>query len=148
MGFSSIAISDLFADPFFTGDFPRFLGGNGHRTRALVDSRERHPLLHLNVAQTDTTVEVSCEVPGVKQEDLSVIVNANQLEISGKRDSTTSGTLVHNERWSGHFKRTLKLPFVADTESVEATYSRGILAVKITKAALAQERRIQIKKGQ
>lgn len=147
MAFSSVAISDLLADPFFTGDFSRFFSTTSQARNGRTDSREHHPALPLNVAQTGTTLEVACEVPGVKQEDLSVIVTANQLEISGNRGEPISGTLVHNERWSGRFQRTLKLPFAVDTENVEATYSCGVLTVKLTKAALPQEKRIQIKQG-
>jgi len=102
----------------------------------------------VNVAYQDDSVRVVAEVPGVALEELSVVVEGKNLEISGQRQPRpqVSGTKVmRQERWTGEFRRLVELPFEVDSDSVEAMCSRGVLTVTLKRRQSIQPRKIAIR---
>lgn len=90
----------------------------------------------LDVAETDTAIEVSVEIPGVAKEDLDVTVQGDVLVIKGEKSSDTEEKekdyhLV--ERRYGSFRRHVPLGFVPDEGAVSAGYDQGVLKLTIAK---------------
>jgi HSP20 family protein len=55
------------------------------------------------------------------------------------------GDLVRRrERFAGEFSRTVELPFEVDTEQVEARYARGIVEIRVPRAAADRPRKIEV----
>jgi len=101
-----------------------------------------------NIAETDKTVEVSMDLPGMKPEEVKVEMHEGQLWITGERkeEKEEKGKTWHRvERRSGQFRRVLSLPTNVDAERVDAKLADGVLHVTLPKAAGATAKSIQVK---
>ena len=103
----------------------------------------------INVGSTPSSMEIYAFVPGVDPNDLDLQVHRGLLSISGERRparSTEEGncSVYANERYSGHFKRTVSLNDEVDTDKVEARYCDGVLRISLPRREAAQPRRIAI----
>ena len=104
----------------------------------------------LDVHETDGSVTVTVEVPGVDEKDIDVSVADQMLTISGEKKSEfehKEGDRYRSERSYGKFSRSISLPFAIDPDKVEAKYDKGVLKLTIVKPAEAQllARKIPIK---
>ena len=90
----------------------------------------------LDVAETDTALEITAEIPGVSEDDLDVTVQGDVLILKGEKSSDTEDRqkdyhLV--ERRYGSFRRQVPLGFVPEQGAVSATFDNGVLKLTITK---------------
>ena len=106
----------------------------------------------VNVAETPDSIEITAELPGVEDKDISIDVNGNRLIISGEKKAESKKEdkdwhLV--ERTYGSFQRSISLPFEPSTETCDAQFNNGVLRLKIAKPQVSapQSRKIQIKSG-
>ncbi len=104
----------------------------------------------VDVSETENTLEVEVELPGVDEKDVEVTLSDNVLTIQGERkqereEKKKDFHLV--EQSYGSFARSISLPFEVDTNAVKANFSKGVLKVTLPKpaAAKAKTRRIEIK---
>ena len=91
---------------------------------------------------------IKAEMPGLDADDFQVDVTADTLTISGNRkDKTVSENSRYHrhERGSGEFMRTIQLPFMVDTESVNATIKNGLLTIKLQRAEADKPKKIAVK---
>ncbi len=101
-----------------------------------------------DVKETPEGYVFKCDVPGVKESDLSVTLTGNRLSINGKRESErkeSGDTYYTYERSYGDFSRVFTLPDGVDPNSVMADLKDGVLTVSIRKSEQAQAKRIAIK---
>lgn len=89
---------------------------------------------------------VRAELPGISKDDISIKIQGNYLEISGKRViETPEGFKSHrNERSSTTFSRSFTLPDEVDAEKVDAALKDGILYLTLPKSEAAKPRQITI----
>ena len=90
---------------------------------------------------------VLADVPGVEPKDITITAEAGVLSIRGERRSekkTSEHGYERAERATGTFLRRFTLPEGADTESITAKHTNGVLEVTIPKQAKAQPRRISV----
>ncbi len=90
------------------------------------------------------------DLPGMKQEDVSIEFEDNVLTVSGERKSQHEerGEGFHRvERAFGSFSRTLTLPKGIDPEGISAGFEDGVLEVRIPKPEERKPRRISIGVG-
>ncbi|QDU62418.1 18 kDa heat shock protein [Planctomycetes bacterium Pan216] len=102
----------------------------------------------VNLVETDDSLEVSVELPGIKPDDVDVEIKNNALWISGvkKSESEEKGKAYHRiERHHGEFQRVIPLPTEIDEEKVDATYRDGVLRIEIGKSDQVKPRRIHVK---
>ena len=100
-----------------------------------------------NVAESDTGLEVTVDLPGLKQGDFHVELHDGELWISGekKEEKEEQDNTYHRiERHYGQFRRVIPLPKSVDKEKVDAKYSDGVLTVTIPKTEEAQPKHIEI----
>ncbi|MEM8790327.1 MAG: Hsp20/alpha crystallin family protein [Pseudomonadota bacterium] len=87
-------------------------------------------------ASDDANYEISLELPGVKQDDIDVSIDGNLLTIKGekrvKRESK-EGSVYFCERQYGAFRRSFRLPSDAQGDKIDATFTDGVLLLKIPK---------------
>lgn len=106
---------------------------------------------HLNVSETATVIRITAELPGVSQDDVEITLDDNMLTIRGEKrfeNKDEKENFHFVERSYGTFQRSLRLPFPADPEQVQAAFNNGILTVTIPKSkAQDRSRRIQIRGG-
>lgn len=102
----------------------------------------------LDVSETDTTLEVKMDVPGVKPDDIDVQLSGNLLTISGKRaeEKEEKGKTFHRvERSYGSFSRSVTLPCDVKDDKVDAQIHDGILRVTLQKSEEAKTRKIKVR---
>ena len=137
--------SGLWDDPWrelrrLQRDMNRLFDGRGLRGRPEFPA--------VNVYGNDETVLVTAELPGMEPGDIDVSVDGNALTIRGDRkpDAVKEGTAAHRrERGAGGFARSVQLPFRADPDKIEATYSKGVLQVSVRPQETEKPRRIAVK---
>jgi HSP20 family protein len=92
----------------------------------------------LDLYETDTAFVLEADLPGVKEEDVSVEVENQELVLHGQRACehvTTQGNFHCRERQEGQFTRRLRLPASVDQENIRAEFDNGVLRVTLTKIA-------------
>jgi len=103
----------------------------------------------VDVAETDSEIAVTAELPGVAEEDIHLSLVDNILTIQGekkaeetKEDKEKKYRLV--ERSYGSFQRAIPLPFKADADAVKASFKDGVLTVAIAKPPEAEPKSTRI----
>jgi HSP20 family protein len=102
----------------------------------------------LDVSETDSTVHISAELPGVKQEELDVEVQADTLRVSGEKkdERVVNDHQFHSvERRFGRFERTVTLPAEVDGTLAEATFKDGVLSITLPKLKPITAQKITVK---
>jgi HSP20 family protein len=104
----------------------------------------------LDIAETEKELVVSAELPGVSEKDVEVTLAGNLLTVKGEKKighKEKNGDVWYAERRYGSFSHSMRLPFVATDENVEAKFENGVLVVRIPKPAELQKpvRRIEVK---
>jgi len=91
---------------------------------------------------------VLADVPGVEAKDINITADKGVLTIRGERRSEKADAAKNGyeriERTTGTFLRRFTLPETANTDSITAKQTNGVLEVSIPKHPKAQPRRISI----
>lgn len=106
--------------------------------------------LPMEVQETEDAIKVVAELPGVEEKDVTVELTGDLLSIRGEKKSSEErkeGGWHLAERRYGTFARTLRLPYPAEADKVEATFKNGVLTVTLPKPAELQQqaKRIEVK---
>jgi len=103
----------------------------------------------VNLWETNGELYAEAELPGVKQEDLEVLVAGGELTIKGQRPMPANGSQAFHrrERTAGAFQRTIRLPVDVDASKVEATLHDGVLSITLPTAEAARPRKIPVQSG-
>jgi HSP20 family protein len=102
----------------------------------------REPLT--DIWETDDSVMVKLELPGVKKEDIGLKITEDQIEVkaeSKKEEKTVKEGFRKFERQYQGFYRCLGLPTDVIPEKAEASYKDGILEIKIPKTEKAKKKK-------
>ena len=102
----------------------------------------------INISETDNKLSIDVEIPGMKKEDINIGIENGALTISGERKNRNEeeGRKFHRvETHYGTFERSFQLPDNVDEESIEATYTDGILQIDINKKEEKVKKQIEIK---
>lgn len=102
----------------------------------------------LDISENADEVTVRAEIPGVKPEELDVTVNGDVLMLSGEKKESTEKKdkdYWHAETRYGAFRRQVRLPTDVDAEKVDASYTNGVLTIRLKKSNVAKAKRITVK---
>lgn len=96
-------------------------------------------------------ITIAAELPGVKDEDISVSMYHDMLTIKGEKKSKKEEKGENHymsERSFGSFTRSLRLPYDAEANKVEAEFDNGVLSIRIPrpKSHVMEEKNIKVKK--
>jgi HSP20 family protein len=100
----------------------------------------------VDVFEKDGNLVVKAELPGAKKEDIEVTLDDGDLVVRGEKKSESEVKDEHYyrmERSCGSFYRRLSLPFETAAESIQATFTDGILEVRIPKPAAVDRPKAQ-----
>lgn len=103
-----------------------------------------------DVVETEKTVEVSLELPGMDEKDIDVSLTEDTLTIKGEkkleREESRKGYYL-SERSYGSFYRTIPLPPGVATDGAEAKFKKGVLTITLPKTAeaAAKVKKIEVK---
>jgi HSP20 family protein len=90
----------------------------------------------VDLYETSDAFVLEADLPGVKEEDVTVNVENGDLVLQGWRSlekSHSDGRFHTMERSSGHFMRQMKLPESVDTNAIQAEFRDGVLRVILPK---------------
>ncbi len=91
---------------------------------------------NVDVFEKNGDIVVKAELPGVKKEDVKLLVDDGDLVIEGERHAESEvkeKDYYRMERSFGSFYRRLPLPEGIQTEQVKATFSDGMIEVHVPK---------------
>jgi len=138
---------DRLFDNFFNGfgSFGTALAGNGKDVWTGLGPA-------LDVKDTDKELVITAELPGVDEKDFDVTLVGDLLTIKGEKKhehEEKNGEREYIERSYGAFSRTVRLPFEAGDQDVEAKFDKGVLTLTIPKPATLVEsvKHITVKKA-
>jgi HSP20 family protein len=100
--------------------------------------------------ETEHEFVIEADLPGLHQENIDVHFEQGTLTLTGRRGPTLpaqeNGKLrvYSSERLSGAFSRSIRLPEYVDGEKIEATYTNGVLTVRVPKSPAALPRKISV----
>jgi HSP20 family protein len=95
----------------------------------------------------DDALVLQVELPGVSKDAVSVELHEHTLTLSGERTrepSVTGGPYQREEGRYGAFQRAFRMSTIVDEAKVQATYTNGVLALRLPKRAAATPRGIPI----
>jgi len=88
----------------------------------------------IDVSGDDNCYEISLDVPGLTQDDITLELNNDMLVIKGQKEERSEDKDKHYyrvERSYGSFQRTLALPDDANVDEIEAKLDKGVLRLQI-----------------
>ena len=102
----------------------------------------------LDLSETEATVEVKMDVPGLKPEDIEIQVRGNLRTISGKskEEKEEKGREYFRvERHQGEFSRSVTLPCDVVGTKAKAEYKVGVLTLTMPKTEPIRAEKIEVK---
>lgn len=122
-------------------DFESFSAGTGLFDRTVSPA--------LDLIETSAEFIVTVELPGLKEDDISLSLTGNVLTLKGEKkfqnENNDDGKYYRKESWAGSFQRTLSLPSGVEAENISALLADGILSVTLPKKEEEQTKSIDIK---
>lgn len=102
----------------------------------------------LDVTESENSIDVSMDIPGMKADDIDIQVMSDVLTISGERNEQKedkNGQSFHRiERHMGQFSRSIRLPNAVDQSKVEAVYDNGVLKIHLPKSEETKPRKFKV----
>lgn len=101
----------------------------------------------MEVTETDKSIEISTELPGMDEKDVEISIANDILTVRGekraeKEEKKKAYRLV--ERSYGSFERSLALPPGINADAIKASMSKGVLKIALPKPAAAQSQKVKI----
>jgi HSP20 family protein len=91
---------------------------------------------------------VKAEIPGLAKEEVDVSIEGNTLTIKGekkKQEEVKRQDYYYSERSFGAFSRTVELPSPVQPDKVNATFTNGVLEIRLPKTEEAKKNVIKVK---
>ena len=103
----------------------------------------------IDMFEKNGDIVIKAELPGIKKEDVKLAIDGGDLVIEGERHAESEvkeKDYYRMERSSGSFYRRLPIPEGIKAEQVKATFSDGVLEVRVPKPAepASQAKKIDI----
>jgi HSP20 family protein len=100
-----------------------------------------------DVKETDDSVVVSMDLPGVDKKDIEISVTDDELRVSAKRKIETEAEekgYHKRERSCARFERMVKMPVAVKNEEAKARLADGVLEITLPKEMVTSRKRITI----
>jgi HSP20 family protein len=101
----------------------------------------------VDIYETDEAFVLKAELPGFSKEDVQIELHGNRLTLRGERkhDTEAKEEQYHRlERAYGRFERVFWLPATVDAEKIKASFTNGVLELRLPKSEAAKPKRIAI----
>lgn len=103
------------------------------------------PAIHV-VEKVDKFV-MKVELPGVKEEDISVSVIGDILVVQGEKQAESEFKekgYYYSEASYGSFSRSTAIPSIVDSSRIVASYDKGVLEIDLPKAVEVEAKKISV----
>jgi HSP20 family protein len=128
--------------------FDSFFGRREGAAAGSYGSRRWVPAMDL--VETEDSLVLRADLPGMDRDEIGIEVKDGILTVSGERKAQHEEKRegFHRvERSFGRFARSLELPKGTEADSIEASFDRGVLEVRMPKPAERKPTRIEIQSG-
>lgn len=132
-------------------EIPTFTSLQREMDRLFDDFFRRGGLMRewpVDVVETNDTVVVKAELPGMEPKDVDISVSGGKLTIKGERKAEKEEkgkTFYRMERCYGSFSRTIELPASVEADKAKADYKNGVLEITLPKTEQVKAKKIPIK---
>jgi len=101
----------------------------------------------VDIAENDSGYLLKIEIPGVREDDVSVKIENRLLTVTGERKPDVGDGVRYllMERASGTFARAFKLAESVDPDTVEARFRNGVLEIHVGKTEVTKPRVVPVK---
>jgi HSP20 family protein len=102
----------------------------------------------LDVYEEKDDLIVKAEIPGLNKEDIDISLEGNALTIKGekkKEEEVKENDYYRCERSFGAFSRSIELPVDVKADKVNATFTNGVLEIRLPKADGAKKNVVKVK---
>ena len=130
-------------DPFddlFRGFFVRPMDFNGAPAQT--------PSIKMDVQEQGDSYLVHAELPGVKKEDIHVVVEGNLVSISAEvkqeKETKEGDRVLRSERYFGKVSRSFQLEQDLDDTKAAAKFNDGVLELTLPKRIASPSKRLTI----
>ncbi|MBS1142045.1 MAG: heat shock protein Hsp20 [Proteobacteria bacterium] len=130
-------------DPFddlFRGFFVRPVDFN--------NAQAQPPSIKMDVKEQGDNYLVHAELPGVKKEDIHVVVDGNQVSISAEtkqeKEIKEGDRILRSERYFGKVSRSFQLEQDIDDAKAAAKFNDGVLELTLPKRTASPTKRLNI----
>ena len=111
-------------------------------------STQQAPSIKMDVKETDKAYVVHAEMPGVKKEDIHVVVDGNQVSISAEvkqeKEVKEGERVLRSERYFGKVTRSFQLGQEIDDAKAAAKFNDGVLELTLPKRAASPNKRLTV----
>ncbi|MCB2182487.1 MAG: Hsp20/alpha crystallin family protein [Desulfobulbaceae bacterium] len=97
----------------------------------------------LDVSETDESIEVVADLPGLDKKDIDISLDRDLLVIKGEKKEEHEETKKHihrMERRYGSFYRAIRLPADVVSEKIDASFKKGVLKITLPKSEEAKKK--------
>lgn len=100
-----------------------------------------------DIFETDDSLMVTMDMPGVRREDITINLENNSLEIEGKIDCRSYADYepIYAEYNIGNYFRNFKLSHTIDKNKIEAKMKDGVLHLTLPKLPDEKARKIEVR---
>jgi HSP20 family protein len=106
------------------------------------------PTIKMDVREEGENYLVHAELPGVRKEDIHVIVDGNQVSISAEakqeKEVKDGDRVLRSERYFGKVSRSFQLGQDLDDTKASAKFNDGVLELTLPKRAATANKRLAI----
>lgn len=103
----------------------------------------------MDVVEKDDAYEITAELPGLDDKDVDIKLSNHTLIVRGEKSEEKEDKhkdYYMSERRYGSFQRSFSLPDGVDADKITASFSKGVLTVKLPKTSAAKaEKKIAVK---
>jgi HSP20 family protein len=132
----------------FQQEIDRLFGGS-HKDGGAEDNGEVSTYLPaVDIVEHDDEFVVKADLPGVVKDDVKITVTNDILTIRGEKKQVKDEKKANEhriERVYGTFQRSFSLPKSVSSDKIEATFTDGVLTVKLPKMEEAKPKQVEIK---
>jgi HSP20 family protein len=130
-------------DQFFGRTMMPWWPGERFRTEPIeVDA----PIVDLYVDKDE--VVIKAELPGMEKDDIEVNLSNHSLTLKGekkRKEEVKEENYYYAERTYGSFSRTLEVPVEVHGEKVKASFTHGVLEIRLPMAETTKAKSIKVK---
>jgi HSP20 family protein len=127
-------------DDLFRGFFVRPVDMSGNA--------QQPPSIKMDVKEQGDNYLVHAELPGVRKEDIHVVVDGNQVSISAEikqeKEVKEGERVLRSERYFGKVSRSFQLGQEIDDAKAAAKFNEGVLELTLPKRAASPNKRLTV----
>jgi HSP20 family molecular chaperone IbpA len=104
----------------------------------------------LDIYETDDSVVVEAQVPGIKEENIDINIEGNVLTINASQEETeeqkNKKKTIYKSTRQTSFNYSTNLPRIVDSSKTEAEIQDGVVKITIPKSEETKPKKIEVKK--